>query len=65
MHKPGMELTDFHRSFWRTLTEGSKFLIELTEQTDISAGDNRKNGHDTDKSKQSHGTTSTGCLREL
>ena len=59
-----MELTHFHCPFGRTLTKGSKLLIELTEQTDISAGNNRKNGNDTDKSKQSHGTTSAGCLRE-
>ena len=65
MHELGMELTHFHRPFGWPLTKGSKLLIELTEQTDISTGNNWKHGHDTDKSKQSHGTTPTSCLQEL
>ena len=60
MHEPGMKSTDFHRLLGRTLTEGSKFLIELTEQTDISAGNDRKHGHDTGKSEQGQGTTRSG-----
>ena len=64
MHEPGMDLTHSHRPFRRTLTKGSKLLIELTEQTDISTGNDRKHVHDTDKSKQSHETTSTVCLQE-
>ena len=54
MHELGVELTHFQRPLGRPLTKGSKLLIELTEQTDISTGNNWKHGHDTDKSKQSH-----------
>ena len=65
MHEPGMKPAHFHCSLGRTLTERSKLLIELTEETNISTAYNRKNGHDTDKSKQSQERTGPEALMRI